>query len=182
MLRPWILPGALLALLGCVEGEPPRHQPDPGVDRPDSGEDRPDAAAAPQDAAVEPSDQHRPDTGAGEPGPGDLPEPDHHRPVAEVCAPERPTGSIRFLESDAAVVECRAHEDCADGINGRCTAEEHASGTDYFCTYDGCSQDSDCGDGVCDCGEFSRYGQNRCVAGDCRVDADCGPNGYGCRS
>jgi hypothetical protein len=75
--------------------------------------------------------------------------------------------------------DCYAHEDCTDGVNGRCVGARMG----YVCTYDQCQTDDDCGEGVCECGGgqmgHTTSDYDVCVArGNCRVNADCGDSGY----
>ena len=96
---------------------------------------------------------------------------DHARASFDPGAPTDP---------DAPRVDCRAHADCTDGENGRCVGNGHDG---WGCTYDSCFVDSDCaGDAttarICACEGGSRSDNNVCLAGNCRVDADCGSAGY----
>jgi hypothetical protein len=95
-----------------------------------------------------------------------------HRAAAETC------DNIRDVpEPDPAYYyegrneECRVHADCNQGSNGRCGMNRDV----YYCTYDACFNDSDCGEFACICGGD---GANRCMTGNCQVDADCGANGF----
>jgi hypothetical protein len=50
-----------------------------------------------------------------------------------------------------------------------------------MCTYDACQHDADCKPGqACACHDTAKAGNggNACVAGNCRVDSDCGAGGY----
>lgn len=72
--------------------------------------------------------------------------------------------------------ECISDKDCTAGANGRCgNNREH-----WTCSYDECFEDSACSaGGPCACGgNFPPAGPNRCMPGNCRVDADCGSGGY----
>lgn len=105
--------------------------------------------------------------------------PMNHRPNADQCAAPAPAvncmGGNGMLGGD---FPCSNDSDCTAGINGRCL---HGGGpTGCSCSYDACTQDSDCSTGLtCACrgSPYNSIG-NTCVAGDCRVDADCGPAGY----
>ena len=97
--------------------------------------------------------------------------PVNHRPEAETC------DSVRDVEEPSSTSEwdaCSAHADCTEGENGRCTPSREG----YYCTYDECFDDGDCDDKmVCECG--GGILENRCLReGNCRVDADCGPDGF----
>ena len=108
-----------------------------------------------------------------------LPEPEKHRPDDPPCARERAAPPFEVHHEWVDHAECERHADCDEGDNGRCDSFTHSGGTSYFCTYDSCFSDDECGGGVCDCGENTAYGQNKCLdAGDCRVNADCGPGGW----
>jgi hypothetical protein len=100
--------------------------------------------------------------------------PAKHRAVGEECnntpLPPEPDAGVSY-----AFGECRVHADCTQGINGRCLVVAAGVMVSYYCSYDTCFKDSDCGEGVCECDGKS---VNRCLSGDCRVDADCGRNGY----
>lgn len=69
---------------------------------------------------------------------------------------------------------------CTSGSDGRCVHAE-APIAECSCTYDACVHDTDCPAGsLCAC-HGSPYvgGQgNTCTPGNCRVDSDCGSNGY----
>lgn len=64
---------------------------------------------------------------------------------------------------------CSSKADCKAEANGRCSRGH--------CTYDGCYEDKDCGNKVCQCDEDGTRGYY-CKAGDCAIDADCGEHGY----
>jgi hypothetical protein len=69
-----------------------------------------------------------------------------------------------------------ATSDCTTGKNGRCER-----GFLFQCSYDECFVDSDCASKApCECRESGGSGAaNVCLtSGNCRVDADCAPNGY----
>jgi hypothetical protein len=73
---------------------------------------------------------------------------------------------------------CLQDSDCTAGTNGRCGNPGGPAGCD--CSYDTCMQDTDCPtDQTCAChgSAYNDFG-NTCVAGNCRVDADCGAGGY----
>jgi hypothetical protein len=98
-----------------------------------------------------------------------------HRVAAIDCERERPRNRIYFFVGGSpGSVVCQSHDDCSDGVNGRCQA------FGYECTYDACFTDRDCAAGeLCDCAG-GLHGSHRCLpATDCRVDADC-PSGRFC--
>ena len=69
---------------------------------------------------------------------------------------------------------CQSHDDCDEGMNGRCTL-----GRFPHCTYDECFTDDDCEGTVCLCGGAAMSDANRCIPqGNCRTDADCGAGGF----
>jgi hypothetical protein len=71
--------------------------------------------------------------------------------------------------------ECVRDEDCSAGENGRCT--DFRGG--WQCTYDTCFTDGACdAGGPCRCEGAFWTDANTCLAGNCRVDADCGSGGY----
>lgn len=78
--------------------------------------------------------------------------------------------------------ECRQDSDCMNdalGENGRCVGRGAVNG--FRCSYDTCFADSTCAEGsACQCRESSdSVDSNYCTKpSDCRVDADCGENGY----
>ncbi len=113
-----------------------------------------------------------------------------HRATAVACAADRPVtepadASCGTHGGDT----CAAHDDCTDGLNGRCVLDPNFF--DCACRYDECTLDEDCGGtAVCGCAETAPHvylSNNRCMNGDCREDADC-PSGlclanrWGCGS
>jgi len=69
---------------------------------------------------------------------------------------------------------------CTTGTNGRCI-ESTGGALFCSCTYDTCSVDTDCMSGqlcVCHGSAFTNGAGNTCMTGNCRVDSDCGTNGY----
>lgn len=95
-------------------------------------------------------------------------EPESHREVAMMCDDVRePSLTMADPNQQVGGGECGSDADCTDGDNGRCI-----QGRGQFCTYDTCYADSDCGTGVCECGQG--VGNNHCVSqGNCQVDTDC---------
>ncbi len=102
-----------------------------------------------------------------------LPEPDNHRPVAVTCDRERPSPPIELGEFPPEGA-CTTHEECTDGLNGRCSQDRFG----YGCTYDTCFEDSECGSNVCACDGGFQSDTNVCLGGNCQVDADCGEGGW----
>ncbi|HJL14694.1 MAG TPA: hypothetical protein RMH99_03500 [Sandaracinaceae bacterium LLY-WYZ-13_1] len=131
---------------------------------------RDDDAGAPADAGVVTDDAA---TGCT------LPEPEAHRSAEATCRRERPAPPLAGEIPEHS--ECDEHADCTEGTNGRCTG---GSFHGYHCSYDRCFADDDCADrgGPCLCrgdgGGVASGGANRCAAGNCRTDADCGPGGF----
>ncbi len=109
----------------------------------------------------------------GDEGPEVLPEPDNHRPMAISCDRERPFTPIELGEFPSEG-RCTTHEECTAGINGRCSLGRGS----YYCSYDRCFEDSDCGSNVCACNRIYEADTNVCVHGNCQVDADCGEGGW----
>jgi hypothetical protein len=74
--------------------------------------------------------------------------------------------------------DCQKDSDCTKGVNGRCVV---VRGCYMACSYDECTQDSDCAGNVpCQCRDSaSSTASNWCLKNsNCRVDGDCGPGGY----
>jgi hypothetical protein len=128
------------------------------------------------------------DAMAPDSGVGPLRHPDTHRPIPNGCgvsAPEAPSPQTLpdggDLSHDGG---CTTDPQCGTsaGIPGHCIV--YASGT-RGCNYDECTVDTDCSgrDSVCSCqGQTRGYAGaspgNRCITGNCRVDSDCGSNGF----
>lgn len=101
-----------------------------------------------------------------------------HRAAATMCDDERSTVEPSIPSGSGAPVDCTSHADCQNGDNGRCVGNSHDG---WYCTYDLCFADADCGPSpkVCECGGGFRSDHNVCLnEGNCRVDADCGANGF----
>ena len=101
---------------------------------------------------------------------GGLPEPERHRPRAQVCDDERPLWGDpgESWEGDP----CQAHSDCDEGPNGRCLQGRGGN----YCDYDQCFGSDDC-DGGCLCGQGD--GSNHCLTnGNCADNEECGPGGW----
>jgi hypothetical protein len=169
---------AALGLVGC-DSAPDRMPDPPPVDEPEP--EQPASEAPPTAAPNEPAEPP-----IEEPGPVDEPEPERpplrapcqHRPVDAPCDDARPESE--WTEGDEED-GCTADADCQEGVNGRCRRFRFGWG----CTYDRCGASADC-DNVCLCGgrgasggsELFNADGNVCVGGNCRSDADCGPDGY----
>jgi hypothetical protein len=100
-----------------------------------------------------------------------------HRAEALSCIgvfspPEPPSTLI------AASNACTKHADCTEGANGKCAASGVGMGGGYYyCNYDQCATDADCGTGrICYCTASDAAG---CLSvGNCLTDADCGGGSY----
>lgn len=127
-------------------------------------------------------DATKPDTCSGSTSGGPCPPngrvPKNHRATATPCDGTRPTTEPVGIPDGGAsgYVACRTNEECTQGVNGRCSGNGHDG---WHCTYDECTTDGDCKGGkVCQCGGGFRADNDVCLESGCRVDADCGPNGY----
>lgn len=112
--------------------------------------------------------------------------PAQHRPSGIPCPSAR--GAIASSpacdpasDPSCTMAACVTDADCTAGVNGRCShLHRGPANIRLFCTYDECASDDACASGPCQCrpsGESSEA--NRCEnAGNCRVDADCGPGGF----
>jgi len=107
-----------------------------------------------------------------------------HRAAATACDDKRPyfdAGAPAVDGAAAGYVSCHTHQDCTNGLNGRCVGNGHDG---WRCSYDECLTDSDCardagtGSGVCACASGFRSDNNICLVGNCRTDTDCGTSGY----
>ena len=100
----------------------------------------------------------------------------NHRAVAAACDNERSTALPVIPDQYSGPTDCTVHEDCLAGTNGRCVGNTHDG---FYCTYDACFADTDCGAFVCACGGGFRSDDNVCLhQGNCRVDANCGAGGF----
>jgi hypothetical protein len=98
----------------------------------------------------------------------------NHRADDSPCSLPAPAGNCTLGGA------CRNDSMCLAGIGGRCTMTMSGAVT-CRCTYDACARDSECPTGeTCAChGTALTLGNgSTCVAGDCRVDSDCGAGGY----
>jgi hypothetical protein len=101
----------------------------------------------------------------------------NHRAQAETCDAERAPGYFDSHDENPPLGgECTRDADCVDGARGRCSKPRDIT----ICTYDECSDDSQCSEGgPCDCNvSFGSLGNNTCRSGNCQVDNDCGDGGY----
>jgi hypothetical protein len=105
-----------------------------------------------------------------------------HRAVAEVCRSTRaPDARPPIVGSTDSENQCNSDADCWLFPNGRCIPVRYYN----QCTFDLCFDDAECSGKVCACdvpyalvGGESMPALNVCVAGNCRVDADCGLGGW----
>jgi hypothetical protein len=109
-----------------------------------------------------------------------------HRAAATTCSPSRLPGACAAAANPStppAALLCKQDADCGAGKNGRCLPMARVVGC--VCSYDGCSADSDCMAGPCECRAAAAAADavpgysaaNVCKGGNCRVDKDC-TNGY----
>jgi hypothetical protein len=100
----------------------------------------------------------------------------NHRPFAPVCPSDRPAFNCSLT---GPFPGCHADGDCTSGVNGRCAGNGHDG---CNCSYDTCTNDADCAaNQLCACRNTWHYGAlgpNVCLPSNCRVDSDCGPNGF----
>jgi hypothetical protein len=100
--------------------------------------------------------------------------PKQHRAVATACDNVRSNGGpFGAPDGGAPPTSCSSHAQCTQGKNGRCVGNGHDG---WYCTYDICFADSDCGggSGVCNCEGGFRSDHNVCLSTNgCHVDADC---------
>jgi hypothetical protein len=102
--------------------------------------------------------------------------PKDHRAAATDCPVLTPPENPFIPDGGTAPeIQCHSNAECTDGRAGRCDGNPHDG---YHCTYDACYGDSECAGGVCACNGATRATNNVCLAGGCRIDADCGGNGY----
>lgn len=100
-----------------------------------------------------------------------------HRPSAVACPTTRGPGTCQSTPLGGGM--CKADSECTTGRNPRCSGNAHDG---CNCYSDACVVDGDCDAGkLCDCRVAWREGgdpPNRCLPGNCRVDADCGAKGF----
>ncbi len=90
-----------------------------------------------------------------------------HRAAASTCDSVRPAGATPDPAWESG---CASDADCTEGTNGRCTGGREG----WFCTYDECFEDDECGGtSVCQCEGSFRSDANSCQASNCRTDGDC---------
>ncbi len=163
----------LLTFSSCTEATGVEGEGDQGWNFPEGDGSRdsgtrdadtvPDASTTP-DASATPDANGPPDTSTCL-----ARAPKVHRPADAMCDDERDPGNGGSAEFG----DCTSDEDCTDGNNGRCGSDR-----DYaYCTYDECFVADDCGGKVCECEGGFRSDGNRCMGGNCLVNADC-PTGF----
>lgn len=112
--------------------------------------------------------------------------PKNHRAAGSTCPDQRGPGSVLVDNCDNSAVGngmyvlCVQDSDCSDGMNGRCLGNGSVACV-TGCSYDACFSDSDCpGNQPCECRHSaSSTGTNSCVSGgNCRIDAECGSDGF----
>jgi len=108
--------------------------------------------------------------------------PNEHRATASSCSHARAPGLEAADGSTLPNSECSKDADCMNaalGDNGRCVQSSPVPG--HVCSYDACFEDSACANGsVCQCRQpTDGVAANYCTpTSNCRIDADCGDNGY----
>jgi hypothetical protein len=101
----------------------------------------------------------------------------NHRPNDSQCA-QTPAPGTCMLQNVGG--QCSQDSQCTSGTNGRCI-ENNGGALFCQCTYDTCTQDTDCPTGdlcVCHGSPYTFGAGNTCMMGNCRVDSDCGASGY----
>jgi len=170
--------GLVAACGGSVSSAPPHGSGDdagPGADSGhviSTGTDAGPDTSTGSDAGSDTSTGN--DTDAG-PTPG---VPLNHRPNDAQCLQSPAAGTCQAPPEDAGF-GCSADSQCTSGTNGRCQNNLGPAGCS--CTYDTCASDSACPTGdLCVChGSPYAYGAgNTCMPGNCRIDSDCGAQGY----
>jgi len=105
--------------------------------------------------------------------------PVNHRPSDAQCSTSAAPGDCAGAFPDAG---CASDNDCTEaGTNGRCINQGGGLAAPCFCTFDQCLVATDCPHGqTCAChgAPYTGGHGNTCVTGNCRVDADCGAEGY----
>jgi hypothetical protein len=99
----------------------------------------------------------------------------YHRTDDSQCRARRGPGNCQLMQA-----MCMQDSMCTSGSDGRCV-ETSGGALTCLCTYDSCSQDTECPMGqlcVCHDSAFTAGMGNTCLMGTCRVDSDCGPNGF----
>jgi hypothetical protein len=168
--------GLVAACGGAASSAPPHGSGDDAGPGTDSGHPPPTGTDAGPDSATGTDSDAGAETG---PTPG---VPLNHRPSDAQCLQPRSDGTCAVPEPEDAGFGCSTDNQCTDGngTNGRC---ENSSGgpAGCFCTYDTCASDSACPTGdlcVCHGSAYVGGAGNTCLPGNCRIDSDCGAQGY----
>jgi hypothetical protein len=173
LVRPAAMFMLLRAATGCSASSASNNLPatqDAGDDATasDAGSSTADAG----DAKVAEGDANVAEGGAGR-------VPVNHRPSDAQCATSAAPGDCVAAFPDAG---CASDSDCTEaGTNGRCINGGGGVAAPCACTSDKCAVDIDCPAGqTCAChgAPYTDGNSNTCVTGNCRVDADCGTQGY----
>jgi hypothetical protein len=184
-------------IVGCGASTVALNLLDAGVDSPapdasadsvavDAGVDSAAAEASADVVAVDANVDSAAEGGVYLDASADLEVPLNHRPVAIACPQARaPETTVPVCVDGGpnsifcSTNPCAVDSDCDAGTNGRC-APECCAAFELMCSYDECFDDSDCQGGPCQCRDSSSNNDpNLCfTAGNCTVDADCGPGGY----
>ena len=148
-----------------------------------SAQDSSDSRAPGDSATSDSSDSQSPDAAdssrdaseTGLPDAGEVPL--DHRPNDSQCQTPAPAGDCQLPQGIGA---CTTDSQCTAGTNGRCN-ESNGGALFCSCAYDACQHDTDCPTNelcVCHGSAFATGDGNTCMPGNCRVDSDCGANGY----
>jgi hypothetical protein len=109
--------------------------------------------------------------------PRDSGVPLYHRPDDSQCSQPAAPGQCQIM---GGFPQCTMDSQCTAGNSGRCV-ENMGGALTCMCTYDTCVHDTDCPAGnlcVCHGSAYTGGDGNACMAGNCRVDSDCGAGGY----
>jgi hypothetical protein len=104
----------------------------------------------------------------------------NHRPASVTCPTGRGTEDGQWGDAGGPPGTCSRDSDCTAGTNGRCIVSGFGA-QQLACSYDACASDTDCAGTACVCRSSATDTRpNVCGSSqsDCRVDSDCGPNGY----
>jgi len=117
-------------------------------------------AAAGDDAPIAPDAGHR--------------VPRYHRVDDALCSGPAPAGHCPFTGT-----ACTSDDQCTTGANGRCNRVPGGLEA-CTCSYDTCASDAACpAHHACAChGAELHPTDNQCVDGNCRVDSECGVEGF----
>jgi hypothetical protein len=124
---------------------------------------------------------------------GHVVAPSMHRAIATTCAGPLPDAGVKTsvydggspgpFAADGGALTCLTDSDCPPCQNGQldhCLV--HPQLGPNSCACDQCNSDQDCpGTEACVCKQSGWSGYpvgNVCMRGNCRVDADCGPDGF----